>query len=361
MAISQEIWSLDTQTRLPSGHLTRETELEDFLYHHIEALNSDWLLIGKQVKTSAGKYLDLLCMDHDGDLIVIELKKDMTPREVTAQVIDYASCISKLELEELAEIYLHQSNHQETLNEAYQKKYNTEIDEESVNQNVKMIIVAAQMDAGTERIIHYLRDTYEVDINILFFHIFTCENHRLISRVYFAEDAEQLPPSSQSKNRWNQEYYVSFGSGDRKWNDAMKYGFISAGGGNWYTKTLKILSTGDRIWVNIPKTGYVGVGIVTETAQPAKDIRFQIDGNMIGFQELSTEGNYLSYQDDSEKSEYVVKVQWEKTIPETQAVKELGFFGNQNTVCRPTDPKWTYTIERLKTLWHIDDDASLST
>ena len=35
-----------------------------------------------------------------------------------------------------------------------------------------MVIVAAKMDDGTERIIRFLRDTYQVDINILFFHVF---------------------------------------------------------------------------------------------------------------------------------------------------------------------------------------------
>ena len=27
---------------------------------------------------------------------------------------------------------------------------------------------------------------------------------------------------------------------------------------------------------------------------------------------------------------------------------EVGLFGNQNTVCQPTTPKWRHTVERLK-------------
>ena len=45
--------------------------------------------------------LDLLCIDRGGKLIVLELKKDLTPREVTAQVIEYASYISEMEGENL--------------------------------------------------------------------------------------------------------------------------------------------------------------------------------------------------------------------------------------------------------------------
>src|SRR5262249_50177288 len=51
------------------------------------------------------------------------------------------------------------------------------------------------------------------------------------------------------KLSWNGEFYVSFG-GDREWEEARRYGFISAGGGAWYSQTLELLEPGGRIWVN---------------------------------------------------------------------------------------------------------------
>jgi tRNA1(Val) A37 N6-methylase TrmN6 len=36
-----------------------------------------------------------------------------------------------------------------------------------------------------------------------------------------------------------------------------------------------------------------------------------------------------------------------------QAVSERGFFGNQNTVARPTSAKWIYTIQVLKQKFEI--------
>lgn len=354
MAISQTIWSLDDKVQLQPAELINEKELEDLLAEHIEILNADWLLIGRQVRTVAGKYIDLLCMDHDGDLVVVELKKDLTPREVTAQAIDYASCMAELTLDELAELYLQFSGGQMTLNDAYEKKYGATLDEDSINKNVKMVIVAAKMDDSTERIIRYLRDKYEVDINIMFFHVAALGTKRLISRAWFEEDVEEQRPDPKSIRKWNQEYYVSFGSGERSWIDAQKYGFISAGGGTWYSNTLKLLSQGDRVWVNIPHTGYVGVGIVRKEVQQAKDVQFTVDGQEVGFDSLQTQGSYLYSGDDPENAEYVVLVDWVKTVPELQAVKEIGFFGNQNSVCRPRDQKWVYTVERLKKVWGID-------
>jgi hypothetical protein len=35
-------------------------------------------------------------------------------------------------------------------------------------------------------------------------------------------------------------------------------------------------------------------------------------------------------------------------VPLEKAVREIGLFGNQNTVCKPTTPKWRSTVERLK-------------
>jgi hypothetical protein len=35
-------------------------------------------------------------------------------------------------------------------------------------------------------------------------------------------------------------------------------------------------------------------------------------------------------------------------VPLDKGVQEVGLFGNQNPVCKPTTPKWRHTIERLK-------------
>jgi hypothetical protein len=63
---------------------------------------------------------------------------------------------------------------------------------------------------------------------------------------------------------------------------------------------------------------------------------------------------------DPEKSEYFVPVEWAQTVPIEKAVNEIGLFGNQNTVCAPKTPKWRHTIERLKVVFPMFDDANAS-
>ena len=71
-------------------------------------------------------------------------------------------------------------------------------------------------------------------------------------------------------------------------------------------------------------------------------------------EDLSLRGKYFDSADDPENAEYVVKVQWIKTVRTSEAVKELGFFGNQNSVCRPLTEKWDFTVDRLKKCWGIE-------
>ena len=149
---------------------------------------------------------------------------------------------------------------------------------------------------------------------------------------------------------WNGEYYVSYGDEvSRSWADARKFGYISAGGGTWYSQTLKLLSPGDRVWVKIPKTGYVGVGRVTGAVQPAREFVVSTpDGSRRALEVLAHGERCKANADDPEKTEYFVPVTWLDTVPREKAVNELGLFGNQNTVCQPTTPKWRHTVERLK-------------
>ena len=49
-----------------------------------------------------------------------------------------------------------------------------------------------------------------------------------------------------------------------------------------------------------------------------------------------------------EEAEYYVRVNWIKAVSKDQAVKEKGFFGNQNSAAKPRTKKWQHTVERLK-------------
>jgi len=188
----------------------------------------------------------------------------------------------------------------------------------------------------------------------LFFQVFGLGEEQLLSRSWLVDPTEtQLHVASGpsgSKESWNGEFYVSFGHGpERDWEEARRFGFISAGGGVWYTRTLKLLGTGDRIWVNIPGEGYVGVGRVTGPSVSAPDFVLKVDGKEVPALDILKGGHYhRSQASDPDTAEYFVPVSWVQTVPFDERYSEPGLFGNQNSVCKPTARKWRHTIEQLK-------------
>ena len=356
MAIRQSIWSLDNRKELNPSKKYLENDIEILFFEHIDALNSEWLVIGRQILTDYGGKIDLLCMDVGGNLIVVELKRDKTPREITAQVLDYASWISSLVAGDIAIIF-EEKNNGKTIDDAYREKFGQDLDGDNINTNPKMVIAAELMDDSTERIIHYL-NSFGLEINVLFFQVFEYRDERLISRAWMIEegDGEAVKTRASTKVEWNGEFYNSFGEGDqRTWKDALKYGFTSAGGGSWYSGTLRNVGIGDRIWVNIPRVGYVGVGEVVDAVKPCSEVELNVNGKLTPFYEIDTfKGRYHADLIGTVEEEHLVKVKWIHAVPIPEAVSESGFFGNQNIICKPTNGKWQYTIERLKKIWEIE-------
>lgn len=129
-----------------------------------------------------------------------------------------------------------------------------------------------------------------------------------------------------------------------QWEEAREHGFVSAGGGSWYSGTLNQLSPGDRIWVRVPKEGYVGVGIVEGARVPLRD---HVIDNRPAMEVLATVPPD-TFENDPNRWEYIVPVRWLCTVPLEDAVHRTGMFGNQNTVAVPKTPAWRATVEQLK-------------
>lgn len=356
MPIQHAIWKVgETPSSLTVTNLGSEQLLESMIVKDPRILSSQWMMIGRQESTGFGGRTDLLAIAPDGSLVLIELKRDRTPREVIAQALDYACWVEQLTPEKIAQIYQRFSAGG-NLDEAFKKRFGVELDEEALNQSHQIILVASELDPATERIIGYL-NARDIAINAVFFQVFQHGSEQLLSRAWLIDPGEtQANVASTTKIKgekepWNGEYYVSFGDlATRSWEDARTYGYISAGGGSWYSQTLKLLSPGDRVWVKIPKTGYVGVGRVIEAVCPAKDFKVQTpSGERSALDVLKHANLYQACAEDAEKSEYFVRIQWLDTLDTGKAINEVGLFGNQNSVCQPTTPKWRHTVERLKT------------
>lgn len=315
-------------------------------------LSDEWMLVGRQEDTGFGGRVDLLAIAPDGSLVLIELKRDRTPRDVVAQAIDYASWVESLQPEDIAAIYSRFARGR-SLADDFRQRFGQALDEETLNESHQIIIVASELDESTERIVGYLSER-DIPINVLYFQVFSNGNEQLLSRAWLHDpihtQISAATPSRGAKEPWNGEFYVSYGPPERRaWADAVKYGFISAGGGAWYSKTLQVLNPGDRVWVRIPGSGFVGVGRATGRAQSAANFKVTTASGEATVLDVAKGADYCrQYVDEPEKSEYFVPIKWLQTVPIESAVHEVGHFGNQNSVCKPVTPKWRATVDRLK-------------
>lgn len=353
MPIRTALWKVTAQpTQLSEAVLPSEKILEDMIVAQPLLLSDAWMLIGRQERTGQGGVIDLLAIAPDGSLVLIELKRDRTPRDVVAQALDYASWVEGLQAVDIAAIY-RRFRAGQSLSDDFRARFDQPLDEDTLNQTHQIVIVAAQLDDSTERIVAYLNKR-EIAINVLCFQVFSHGSDQLLSRAWLLDPVHTqvnvTPPTDGPAEPWNGEFYVSFGHGPtRSWVEAVDYGFICGGGGAWYSRTLQLLNVDDRVWVNVPRTGYVGVGRVVGRAQQAADFKLvTADGEAAALDVLKLGSYHRDLVADPERCEWFVPVQWLQTVQMEKAAQELGFFGNQNTVCKPTTPKWRSTVERLK-------------
>jgi hypothetical protein len=209
MTTEIKLWKIKPDNKLDvvkSSKLNLEARLEEWLEKDISLVSDGILIIGRQVGTIYGGTIDLLGMDRNGDLVLLELKRDKTPREITAQILDYASWIKDLSNEIVSNIannYLRLRNGL-TLENAFQKKFGIELPE-VINESHSMLIIASRIDPASERIIKYLSETYGVNINAATFQHFEEDNGtEIIGRAFLIQPSEiDVSPGPSPKRKPN--------------------------------------------------------------------------------------------------------------------------------------------------------------
>ncbi|MEO5318885.1 hypothetical protein ACFVVC_02400 [Pseudarthrobacter sp. NPDC058196] len=363
MAVEMGLWRAEggQLSRIVPTSIGLESQLEGYIESDPSVLGEPLLVIGRQVPTAHGGFVDLLALDETASLHVIELKRDKTPRDVAAQTLDYGSWAATLGRSDIDNIFATYRPGL-ALEEAFADRFGDTLPEE-VNTAQEFRIVAASVDAATERIVRFLNEDFDVPINVVFFRHFQDNGSSYLARSWLVDQSEQAKSSIAATSRknktrepWNgSDWYVSFGDEPtgRQWVDGMKYGFVSGGGGKKYSQTLKNLPLGARIFTYIPKIGYVGVGTVAGEAQRFDETTVIVDGIERKLTDLALAGNYHHDGDeDDDNAEWAVPVEWTRAVPRDQGVRKTGLYANQNTA---TKMRSQFTIEHLTAAFGLDD------
>ena len=130
------------------------------------------------------------------------------------------------------------------------------------------------------------------------------------------DDAAEITIHSENARRFTVEY----GSG-RSWEDAQKYGFVSAGGNGG--TLLNNISIGDIIFCHIAGKGFVGIGICISQETPADSFLVNEDG--IERKILDCEWMNASAKAAIDPlNEYFIGVRWIRTVPVDDGYWEKG-------------------------------------
>ena len=155
MAMTTKIWEIfdgglkSINTSLSEEGRTEPRDLEKWIESTPEIIGEDIFIIGRQVSLPSGSIIDLLGVDKDGDLVVIELKRDRLPRDVVTQAIDYASEVAEWDAETLSENF-------EDIN----------LEETSItNEAQRIVLVGFGSDSALERMVKWLSERYGMNIN----------------------------------------------------------------------------------------------------------------------------------------------------------------------------------------------------
>lgn len=192
MSSEIRLWKIEDETpkSIERTGLNLEERLENWMAQDIGMVNDALLVIGQQVETAYGGFIDLLAIDSNGSLVILELKRDRTPRDIVAQTLDYASWVKDLRLGEIEKIATDFFDNGRTLEKAFAEKFSDDLPE-VVNESHRMYIVASSLDSATERIVEYLSETHRVDINVATFSYFqTTTGEELLGRSFLLDDAE---------------------------------------------------------------------------------------------------------------------------------------------------------------------------
>lgn len=151
------------ESTLAQAGRTEAFDLEEWLASDLSIVRPGLKVIGRQVTTRSGP-LDLLAVDREGNLVIIELKRDKLPRDALTQALDYAADVASWGVEKIGEVCAKYTGKslEDVLGEAFP---DIDFDGLSMNETQRVVLVGFAVEPALERMIEWLSEGYGVGIN----------------------------------------------------------------------------------------------------------------------------------------------------------------------------------------------------
>ncbi|MDK4528923.1 endonuclease NucS [Kingella kingae] len=162
-------------------NLSERYDIQEWIDDAPEILGEKLLIIGKEIILPSGIRLDLLAIDENGNLVIIELKRDTSGNHVEWQAIKYASYCSAFTDEEIFKI------HQDYLNKKYNDRdakreienFLVTFEMEKLNKEQRIILVSRDFNSDVASAVLWLNDK-GLDIKCIKINSFISKNNELL-------------------------------------------------------------------------------------------------------------------------------------------------------------------------------------
>lgn len=143
-------------------------DIEVWVKNNPSILKENLLIISEQVLLPSGRQPDLIALDKSGNLVIIELKRDDSGREVYWQAITYAAQFSEYSFSDVIDMYenflkksgIDDSSAKERIEDFVEE------DLENINQKQRIFIVSKEFHQDVLKASLWLSD-YDVDIKVV--------------------------------------------------------------------------------------------------------------------------------------------------------------------------------------------------
>jgi len=155
-----------TPIKFSEFEIKERFDIEEWIKKNPDILKENLLVIGEQKSLPSGRQTDLLALDKNGNLVIIELKRDDSGKEVYWQAITYAAQFSEYspnEIVALFEEYLQTIGNNPDEAKSKIEEF-IEEDFEKINQKQRIILVSKEFHQDVLKAAKWLSEEYDLDI-----------------------------------------------------------------------------------------------------------------------------------------------------------------------------------------------------
>ena len=148
--------------------LKERFDIEIWVKNNPSILKEDLLIVSEQIILPSGRQPDLIALDREGNLVIIELKRDDSGRDVYWQTVTYAAQFSEYSYLDIIEMYEDYRDKNEIDGTSCQELIEDfiEVEIEKLNQKQRLIMASKEFHQDVLKASLWLLD-YGIDLKVI--------------------------------------------------------------------------------------------------------------------------------------------------------------------------------------------------